>query len=605
MLVMAGCCPSEPEAPAPASESPTPVPDSQSLAPFDLFVDSSYVELAQEDPDTLWAVGRAVLYGVEDLSSWTQVTEDAFAERAALAQEILGQLQEYDVELLTKDQRITYDAYLWLLEDLVRGADYRGLDYAIGMSSYGFHNLALDLMGGLPIHGAEDAAAYVERIRNIDAWMEQVIDVCRAREAKGILPTDFAIDMTLMELDMIIPPEGDVDPEGLGAYASFVARLNELASVSPEEIERLEAEAREAIVSDLVPVFRAFREYVASLAGRGGVVGVSEHEDAADYYEYLLSHHITKPMTAEEVYAVGEREVGRLQGEMQTFAVEVLGWPAGMSMAELEARIVEENQPVLQGEELLAEYQGYVDEVDELLDGFFNTKPESDLVIVVDTEGAPCYYVEPPIDKSEPGKVMTSLVNVVPFMPYDEAVLMHHEGIPGHHFQYALARDLDLPDFQRDLLTNYYVRHPLFQAYTEGWALYAERLAAEMGVYEDDPLGQLCQKRLELARLVRLVTDVGLNALGWTWEQAQTYSLEATGRSEARTRQLHYDGYPGQVTIGMGYVLFMELRQHAMDELGDAFDIKEFHDTILLHGPVPFRTLEWIVEEWIGEKKAS
>ena len=121
-----------------------------------------------------------------------------------------------------------------------------------------------------------------------------------------------------------------------------------------------------------------------------------------------------------------------------------------------------------------------------------------------------------------------------------------------------------------------------------------------MGVYQDDPLGGLCQKRLELARLVRLVTDTGLNAMGWTWAQAQSYSREATGRSESASRQMHYDGYPGQVTIGMGYVMLLELRQRAMDQLGDAFDIRAFHDAVLLHGAVPFTTLEWIIDEWIA-----
>jgi len=337
------------------------------------------------------------------------------------------------------------------------------------------------------------------------------------------------------------------------------------------------------------------------LAGRGTTVGITEYEGAAEYYEYLLAHHITKPMTPEEVHAIGLREVERLQEEMRAYASDILGWPEGMTMDELELRIVEENQPILQGDELLAEYQSYIDEVRPLLADYFGTLPESDLVITVDLDGPPAYYQEPPIDKSDPGQIVTSLLNVVPFMPYDEPVLMHHEGIPGHHFQIAVSRDLDLPDFQRDLMSNVYFRHSLFQAYVEGWALYAERLASEMGVYEDDPLGELCQKRLELARLVRLVTDTGLNAMGWTWHEAQRYSREATGRDEPPTREMHYDGYPGQVTIGMGYVILRELRQRAMDELGDAFDIKAFHDTILLHGAVPFTTLEWIVEEWIEE----
>lgn len=571
------------------------------------FVDASYGELIRYDPDSLWAWEVADAYGVDDVSVWTEISAEALAARAELASEILDELRAYDLETLSRSERIVFGAYEWFLEDFIRGTSYPYWEYVIGMSSYGAHNLALEVMCELPIDSADDAEAYIRRIEGIDEWMGQLIDVYRARETAGVLPTEFAIEMTLADLDRVFPPDdaGGVEPASLAVYTSFIERMNALSSLTADDRQRLQDRARAAIEEHLVPAYRAFRAYVASLAGRGGTVGVTDCPGAEAYYEYLLAHHVTKSMTAEEVHTIGLREVARLQGEMRQYAVDVLGWPDGMTMAELEARIVEENQPVLQGEELLAEYQAHLDEVEPLLADYFGTLPESELVITVDRDGPPAYYREPPIDKSEPGQIVTSLFNVVPFMPYDEPVLMHHEGIPGHHFQLALSRDLDLPDFQRDRMSNVYVRHPLFQSYIEGWALYAERLAAEMGVYEDDPLAGLCQKRLELARLIRLVTDTGLNALGWTWEEAQSYSLEATGRSEPVSRQIHYDGYPGQVTIGVGYILFRELRQRATDELGDAFDIRAFHDAILLCGAVPFETLEWIVDEWIAETLAS
>ncbi len=574
-----------------------------------VFVDASYAELIRRDPDSLWASSVAEAYGVEDFSVWTEISLQEVDARAALVREILDDLHAYDAADLSQSERIIFDAYEWFLRDLIARAEYPYWDYVVGMSSYGVHNLALELMAELPIDDEASAQAYIRRIEGIDAWMAQLIDVYRAREASGVIPTEYAIDMTLMELDDLFPPDaaGGVIASSLPVYTSFVDRLADVAALSRSDRGRLQNEAIAAIETHLVPAFRAFRDYVASLAGRGTAVGVMEYDGAAEYYGYVLSHHITKPMTPEEVHAIGLREVARLQNEMKAYACDVLGWPEGMTMDQLEARIIQENQPILQGQELLAEYQSYVDEVEPLLPSYFGTLPESDLVITVDPAAPPAYYQEPPIDKSGPGQIVTSLFNMTPYTAYDEPVLMHHEGIPGHHFQIAISRDLDLPDFQRDLIliSNIYFRHPLFQAYVEGWALYAERLAAEMGVYQDDPLGGLCQKRLELARLVRLVTDTGLNAMGWTWAQAQSYSREATGRNESSSRQMHYDGYPGQVTIGMGYVMLVELRQRAMDALGDAFDIRAFHDAVLLHGAVPFTTLERIIDEWIAATLAG
>ena len=582
-------------------------PGESSVVSLREFVDTTYAELVVCDPDSLWAWYVAEDFGIEDFSQWTEISLEEVEARAALAREVLGDLLAYDDGSLSPDEQIMLDAYAWFLEDLIVRADYPYWDYVIGMSSYGSHNLALELMTELPIEDAASAAAYISRIEGIDEWMAQLIDVYRVREASNVIPTEYTIEMTLTDLDSAFPSEGEggVNPTSLPVYTSFADRLAEVDSLTAADRERLQNEAVAAIEENLVPAFRAFRDYVASLSGRGTSVGVADYEEGAEYYQYLLAHHVTMPITAEEVHAIGLHEVERLQEEMQTYASEVLGWPQNMSMAQLEARIVAENKPILQGQALLAEYQSYVDEVEPLLADYFGTLPESDLVITVDPDGPPAYYQEPPIDKSGPGQIVTSLFNMTPYTAYDEPVLMHHEGIPGHHFQIAISRDLDLPDFQRDLIANVYVRHPLFQAYVEGWALYAERLAAEMGVYADDPLGGLCQKRLELARLVRLVTDTALNAMGWTWAEAQTYSRQATGRAEPATREMHYDGYPGQVTIGMGYLVLLELRQRAMDALGEDFDIKAFHDAVLLHGAVPLSTLDWIVDEWIEEVSAA
>jgi len=573
--------------------------------PLEEFVDESYQLLVGNDPDTLWGWGTAEEYGLEDLSEWTEISDDVLGIRAALASEILHRLRDgYPRNELSLDKRINYDAYEWLLEDVVRQSAYPYWGYVIGMSSYGAHNLALDLLDGLPIGDAEDAWAYITRIEAIDEWMDQLLAAYRERETAGVIPPGYGLEMTVMELDMTVPPEdaGGCDPESLSAYTTLEERLEELPGITGIQRSGILSAARDAIEANLIPAFRTYRAYVSSLLDIDGDVGVAGYQGGAAYYEWLLEHHVSKPISAEEIRNAGEAAVRGLQDQMRVFAAEVLGWPESLTMAELEDRIVAANVPILQGNELLREYEQHIAKVDGRLREFFNVLPESDLVITVDLDGPPAYYIEPPIDRSGPGQIVTSLVNVVPFLAYDEPVLMHHEGIPGHHMQLALARDLDLPDFRRDLMSNVYTRHPLFQAYTEGWALYAEHLAAEMGVYQDDPIGHLCQLRLMLARLVRLVADTGINAFGWSWEQAAAYLQQQTGRASRMSEMIRYDSYPGQAcAYGMGYLTILELRQRAMDALGDAFDIKAFHDTILLHGPMPLSTLEWVANEWISE----
>jgi uncharacterized protein (DUF885 family) len=223
------------------------------------------------------------------------------------------------------------------------------------------------------------------------------------------------------------------------------------------------------------------------------------------------------------------------------------------------------------------------------------------VVVRYDPAAPPAYYQEPPRDGSGPGQMVANLANSAQFIFYNPPVLVHHETIPGHHVQFALAQELDLPTrFQRDLIFNVYRQHLPFEAYTEGWALYAEELAWEMGLYEDDPLNNLGRLRLRLHRTARLVVDTGIHAKGWTLREAIDYLEEATGASYNQNRLAQIVAVPGQACgYNIGMLNILELRQRAMEQLGDEFDIKAFHNVILGHGPMPLQILERIVDDWI------
>jgi uncharacterized protein (DUF885 family) len=302
----------------------------------------------------------------------------------------------------------------------------------------------------------------------------------------------------------------------------------------------------------------------------------------------MLGHEAGTEMSPEQIHELGRSEVARLQREMQEAAVQ-LGYPPNMDMAELQERLYSDSE-ILRGESSLVEFQALIAKANQATSATFDLLPEGELIIKPEPFGSGIgYYQSPPLDGSGPGIFYTNFEMELP--SHLAPSYIYHETVPGHHLQIALARELDLPTFRRALVYN---------AYAEGWAVYAERLAWEMGLYEDDPLGNMGRLDFELARAARLVVDTGIHALGWTRQQAADYYEEATGRPSHPIAMNRYVVLPGQgcgYTIGMHKIL--ELRQMAMDQLGDKFEIKEFHNLILGQGSLPLEILERVVEDWI------
>jgi uncharacterized protein (DUF885 family) len=228
------------------------------------------------------------------------------------------------------------------------------------------------------------------------------------------------------------------------------------------------------------------------------------------------------------------------------------------------------------------------------LDDVFDLKPQADVIVIGGPTGG--FYVQPAIDGSRPGAFYAAVNGTEP--KFGMPSLTYHEAIPGHHYQIAIAQELDLPMFRRG---------SLFTGYAEGWALYAERLAWEMGLYEGDPYGNLGRLQMEAFRAARLIVDTGIHAQGWTVDQAVDYMVEntglATGFMEFEVRR--YITWPGQATAYMlGMLKILELRQMAMDQLGDQFDIKEFHNVVIGSGSLPLEVLERVVKDYITAKLA-
>ena len=321
---------------------------------------------------------------------------------------------------------------------------------------------------------------------------------------------------------------------------------------------------------------------------------------------YALRHHTTTDMTAEEIHQIGLAEVDRILADMRSI-LDGLGHTEG-SVGEIMATLGREERFLYPDtkasrEVILDRYREIIEEVYTKLGPAFEITPSASVEVrrvpeFKEATSAGAYYNIPAMDGSRPGVFYANLRDVRDIAKYGMKTLAYHEAVPGHHFQLAIQQEMQgVPQF-RQVLT--------FTAFVEGWALYSERLAGEYGFYEGDPYGDLGRLQAELFRSVRLVVDTGIHHKRWKRERAIEYMLETTGMAQKDvTAEIErYIVMPGQAcAYKIGQMKFLEFRERAQTELGDAFDIREFHSVVLGGGAMPFEILERQVDAYIEEAK--
>jgi uncharacterized protein (DUF885 family) len=381
-------------------------------------------------------------------------------------------------------------------------------------------------------------------------------------------------------------------------YYAFEEKLSELEDVSDEEKQALLQNAQAAVDESILPAYQALAERLERLQAIGSDDdGVWQFDNGADYYAYTLRHYTTTDMTPDEIHALGLQELDRIYAEIRAI-FHRLGYPQDESLVALFDRVARDGGRV-SGNQVLDTYTALVEEAERNLDTVFDRLPQADVVVVADEYGG--YYVSPARDGSRPGAFYAG-VGGSGEERFAMPTLVYHEAIPGHHLQLALAQELDLPTF-RTVVS--------FQGYAEGWALYAEQLAWELGWYADDPYGDLGRLQAEAFRAARLVVDTGIHAQRWTFDQAVEFMSENVGLDmEDSINPQHqiarYIVWPGQSTAyKIGMLKILELRQRAIDRLGDQFDLKEFHNVILGNGSMPLEILERVVDAYIEDKSSQ
>jgi uncharacterized protein (DUF885 family) len=563
-----------------------------------------FAEYALESPE--------LLSMLRVLPSWldfySNKLDDASPEQEAklakMVKDNYATLQRYDRGALDAEGRLSYDVLNYFLSTQDEGDRFRYYDFPVNQM-FGVQSRLPDFMVQMhPVTNEREANRYIDRLEKFPRKFSQVIAGLKLRETKSIFPPQFTVEEVLTQMKGFI---GKPARENV-LYASFREKLDKIPPERMKDATRTQLLARveTSIEKSVYPAFIRLIEYFTAFQPKAqGNYGAWHLPNGDAYYGWCVKMHTTTEMTPEQLHQLGLAEVSRIGGEMDAI-LKGKGLANGTIGTRVQALAVDPRQVYGNSAEeksaMIARYQAILDEVNSGLGEAFPLRPKLGVVVKPVPEfsqaTAPAAYYQPgSFDGSRPGVFFANMRDPAETPKFAMRTLAYHEGIPGHHFQLSIQQELKGVPFFRRVLP--------FTAYAEGWALYAERLAWELG-FEKDPLDNLGRLRDEMLRAVRLVVDTGIHYKHWNREQAIAYMLEKTGMAEGDvTSEIErYFVSPGQaLAYKAGMLKILELRERARRELGPHFELGEFHDQVLSHGSLPLALLERAINDWIATRK--
>jgi uncharacterized protein (DUF885 family) len=456
------------------------------------------------------------------------------------------------------------------------------------------------------VKNAKTARNYVRRLQAMGVKFDGLTAEMQRQAKLGVVLPPSLLERSLVLVHEAVEPKPAEHP----LVTSFATRLEGVKELDAKAREELQAQAIDAVANGVYPAYARMKVALEGLreAAAGQTAGVGRLPDGKAYYALMLRQMTTTDYTPEQIHAKGLAEVERISAEMDA-KLKAQGLDKGTVAQRMQA-LAKDPRFLLPNDDAgrkqaLDRFQKILDEVNARMPEYFRTLPATQLVVqreslAAEKGAAGAHYEPAAMDGSRPGRFVVTLRDLAELPTFAMTTLAYHEGIPGHHFQIATAQNIkDVPLIRQQTL---------YSAYAEGWALYAERLAAEIGMYKDDPWGDLGRLQAELFRAVRLVVDTGLHAEGWSREQAIRYMVDTTGMHEAEvTSEVErYMGLPGQAcAYKVGQLKILELREKARQALGARFDLKAFHAVVLENGAVPLTMLERFVDEWVASVEAT
>ncbi len=534
----------------------------------------------------------------EDYGEWDELTDAAEARAQALNLATLGSMRsQFEREELSAEDRLSFDLFEAMVARSTAAYEFRENDFLFDQMN-GLQSFVPSFL--INIHRVRDRAtaeAYVERLRTADTFLDQAIEESAERAAADVMPPRWVYAYVISDAKNVISGAPFEEGRDSPIFADLKEKVNAL-EIPDEDKTRLIAEGRSAIIGDLAP---AYRRLIAEMERQQAVAptddGIWRLARGDEYYAERLANYTTTDLTADQIHALGLREVDRIHGQMRTI-MEQVGFEG--TLQEFFTHLREGDQYYYDTREAyLADVDRVLTAMEAELPRYFNTLPKADLRVKPVEEfreksAGKAFYQSPTPDGSRPGTYYVNLYNLRDMSKTELEALAYHEGVPGHHLQRAVQTELgDVPPFRR---------FGGVTAYTEGWGLYSEELGKDMGFYTD-PYSDFGRLGMELWRAARLVVDTGIHHKRWTREQAIEWLQTNTPNPEGDVRKAieRYIVYPGQATAYMiGKLKIMELRENAREALGESFDIRDFHDVVLLSGPVPLDILENRVDAWIA-----
>jgi uncharacterized protein (DUF885 family) len=515
---------------------------------------------------------------------------DAVAQRHKTDQAFLTRLEAISSAGFSDQDQLSHDLLVRVLQQRITDFDLKEYEMPINQQN-GIHTSLADMPLSMPFDSVKHYEDYIARLHQIPRVLTQTTEVLRAGMKDKLMPVRFLIEKLPVQCQGII----DADP--------FVIPTKKYpADISADDQKRLTRQITDAVNTDVFPAYKTFAAFLRTEYAPEGrtALAITSLPDGQKRYENDIYGRTTTHMTADEIHQLGLREIDRIQAEMMAIAKK----EGFADLASFRASIKTNPKYIpTSADQILDDFRRYIAQMEPKLPELFTLLPKSPVTveaIPAFQAAAATHYVTGTPDGKRPGRVVVATSNFADRSMIDDEAVAYHEGVPGHHMQLSVQQQLTgMPKFRLHGLG--------FNAYVEGWALYAEQLGKEVGFYQD-PVSDYGRLSSELFRAVRLVVDTGIHSKGWTRDQVVDF-MRKSGAVDEPTIQSETDRYiawPAQaLSYKLGQLKFRELRERAKKELGPKFDIRKFHDEMLDGGTLPLDLLEARTDKWIAEQKAK
>ncbi|MCA1896286.1 DUF885 domain-containing protein, partial [Shewanella putrefaciens] len=537
----------------------------------------------------------------QDYDKWDDIGDEADAIKLLRTKKQLAEVNQLDATKLDPQTQLSLKLLKQNLQNDIDDYQWRYHNYPVNQMRGGHSMIASFLINQHQINNISDAQAYISRLNGVPKRLNQLQKALEIRAEKNIIAPKFVFSYVISDSQNIIKGAPFDKGDDSALLADFSKKVNAL-DIQEKEKKTLITGAEKALVDKVKPAYNQLIHYIETLAAQADTRdGVWKLPNGAAFYNNALARTTTTHMTADQIHELGIAEVTRIHNEMRTIMQKV---HYKGSLQEFFGFMRDAPQfyypNTAEGKAAyLTEATKLIDNIQSRLDEVFKVKPKAAMIVKQveafrEKSAGKAFYEQPAPDGSRPGSYYANLYDMKAMPKYQMEALAYHEGIPGHHMQIAIAQELkDIPKFRK---------FGGYTAYIEGWGLYSESFPKEMGLYAD-PYSDFGRLAMELWRACRLVVDTGIHAKQWTREQGIAYYVDNTpnAKSDAVKMVERHIVMPSQATAyKVGMIKLLELKHKAEKQLGDKFDIRDFHTLVLANGALPLDVLEEQVDQWIA-----